>query len=352
MSEKFFMKTISAKLEQNIEDQSLENLHWEKMFFLLIDFKKNNGHAFGPLNPHENIFLWKWIEEQRKQANFLSADRMQRLNDLGFQWTKYDIAWEKNFIKLLEFKKEFGHTNVPPSYSENPSLGKWVIKLRLRKNSLKSYRIKRLEEIGFYWNPYDKKWNEGFLKLVEFQKKYGHCNVPEGFKDDPKLAVWVFRQRIRRHLLDNDRREKLIDLGFEFTTKADHLNEMLEALKEFKNRTGQCSKGFTDQKLNAWGLRQRKLKHKLSKDKIKRLEEIGFVWDLRQSEWEKNFLKLQEFKKIHKHCNVPARYLKDRSLAMWVGNQRKNKDTIDSERKKMLEELGFEWSLKVSKQAA
>ena len=39
-------------------------------------------------------------------------------------------SWEKRFTELVGFKRAHGHCEVPQNYSENPSLGTWVNKVR------------------------------------------------------------------------------------------------------------------------------------------------------------------------------------------------------------------------------
>jgi len=90
----------------------------------------------------------------------LSQDRIERLEEIGFQWgVDYDEAFKKRYHELLAFKEEFVHCNVPRSYACNPSLGQWCVHLitayrRMQKGMETNYnlsqgRIERLEEIGF-----------------------------------------------------------------------------------------------------------------------------------------------------------------------------------------------------------
>lgn len=45
---------------------------------------------------------------------------------------------------------------------------------------------------------------------------------------------------------------------------------------------------------------------RLTDERIRRLEDIGFTWSLRD-DWHKHYKELQDFKAVHGHCNVPAR---------------------------------------------
>ena len=62
-------------------------------------------------------------------------------------------------------------------------------------------RLSRLESIGFEWKVknkmkryYDKQWDAMFQTLLDFKKKYGHCNVPKRFPENARLGTWVHTQ--------------------------------------------------------------------------------------------------------------------------------------------------------------
>jgi len=71
----------------------------------------------------------------------------------------------------------------------------------------------------------DVAWNVMFRRLQEFQRENGHCNVPQGYSDDPELATWVKNQRqAYRYMLEKkttkrispDRVTRLNHIGFEW----------------------------------------------------------------------------------------------------------------------------------------
>lgn len=61
-------------------------------------------------------------------------------------------VWTPKFEKLIEYKQQFGHCNVPQNYNDR-QLARWVTDQRgfYQNNSMPEYRIKLLEEIGFEW---------------------------------------------------------------------------------------------------------------------------------------------------------------------------------------------------------
>ncbi|MFM9968427.1 MAG: helicase associated domain-containing protein [Burkholderiales bacterium] len=77
------------------------------------------------------------------------------MNEIGFSWDPFDEKWERGNSALVEYKQINGHCNVPQKWKENPSLGKWVSDQRKkwREKSLKPMYVKRLNKLGFVWQP-------------------------------------------------------------------------------------------------------------------------------------------------------------------------------------------------------
>ena len=91
-------------------------------------------------------------------------------------------------------------------------------------------------------------------------------------------------------------------------------------------------------------IRSKYKKGELSKDDINRLENIGFCW----SNWDANFLELTKFKEKYGHCKVPGTY-EDQELTNWVLTQRHRKHTLNPEREKALQNIGFCWDVSTSR---
>jgi hypothetical protein len=103
-----------------------------------------------------------------------------------------------------------------------------------------------------------------------------------------------------------------------------------------------------NRELGRWVEVLRKLKRRgiLSVERFGRLEEIGFVWDMAEADWEQHFIMLREYKAKHGDCNVPLKWGEDRDLGRWVARQRhwKRRGILSVERIGRLEEIGgFVW---------
>jgi hypothetical protein len=167
-----------------------------------------------------------------------------------------------------------------------------------------------MEEIGFNFELNSEKnkrvWNEKFQRLVKYKREHGDCLVPSKntttcVVEDLQLAQWVTRQRT-----------------------------------DYKGGT-------------------------IPKYRIKKLEELGFVWKMIQRRpttkkqellWEKSYEKLREFHGEHGDCLVPSKnstscVVEDFQLSQWVTRQRGyyKCGTIPIHRIQKLEELGFVWKM-------
>jgi hypothetical protein len=144
---------------------------WEAKLEELVTFRKKVGHCLVPHNWKENTPLAQWVIRQRKQHNLkvrgehstMTVEREKTLEDLGFIWSSHnEDVREERLNEIRDFRKTFGHCNVPSSYAENMRLSIWVkyqrrqYKLFRRgenRSTLTQDRIDKLTDLGFVWNP-------------------------------------------------------------------------------------------------------------------------------------------------------------------------------------------------------
>ncbi|MFA6535636.1 MAG: helicase associated domain-containing protein, partial [Candidatus Babeliales bacterium] len=220
----------------------------------------------------------------------LSQMQVEKLNNIGFTWNYFNAAWEKAFNDLCKFKNINGHLNIPKNNALNHSLELWCSKQRtLYKNKkLSQDKIKKFESIGFDWDPLKSAWEEQFSELQKYKNKFGTCNVPINYVDNPSLANWVNRQRT----------------------------------------------SF--------------VKGKLPQELIKKLSDIGLVFEPDKKAWETMYFELCRFKESNGNCLVSANYSKNPALSRWVSKQRTKykQNNLSREYTKQLNDIGFIWNLK------
>jgi hypothetical protein len=130
------------------------------------------------------------------------------------------MSWDDRFKELRAYKKKYGNCNVPAGWPPNKSLARWVDHHRqARKHgAVQEKRIQRLEKLGFEWTPHVTVWNKRFEELTDYQKRFGDCNVPQEWRENPQVGRWVAAQRRARRQgkMTRERIGRMDSLGFEW----------------------------------------------------------------------------------------------------------------------------------------
>jgi hypothetical protein len=286
---------------------------------------------------------------QRQRTSTLPLDRVKRLNDLGFSWEPFEEDWKNGLDALVAYKRREGHCLVPQTHQEDGfNLGSWVSGKRKSKPKLNQYQIHKLDELDFVWDVLDRQWSLGFDALVTFQRREGHCNVPRDHIEGViNLGNWVRNSRDKK-VLGHAKVTRLESLGFIWESQDKKWEEAFAALVAFKNREGHClipalhtEKGIN---LGKWVSHQRTCKPKLSEERVKRLVNIGFVWNVKKSSWDVAYELLLQYRRRTGHSDVPRLHEEDGfKLGSWVKTQRSTRLTMPEDRRAKLNELGFIW---------
>ncbi len=233
--------------------------------------------------------LVDWADQQRRsyKRGKLSEPRREALEALAFVWDLEAAEWDRRLETLTQFRQEHGHDNIPNTTPELGELAQWVTRQRrlYKHERLPLDRMERLTAIGFVWEAKEAAWDEDYANLKQYRARFGHCHISPKWSEDPRLKRWVKKQRTLRQ------------------------------------------------------------KEELEKEKIARLDAIGFVWDQRETLWEEMFSDMISFKEQHGHCNVPENYPENPDLVWWVNVQRKaySNGTLEQARIERLNERGFIW---------
>ena len=228
------------RIIDSITDTTLESLatkRWEDQLLALTSYKQRYGTCDVPLN---HPTLGTWAAEQRNQYRAyeqqlptpLTAERYEKLKNIGITINR----WEKRLVELKAYRAEHGHCDVP---IDHPSgLGIWVSTQRehahWNRDEMPKERIESLDAVGFNWNRWGHSrtknrqdaWETQFIKLNEFIQEQGHSNISQHDKQNGKLGKWVKNQRYeyRKFMnkglgpsrLGRDRIEKLESIGFQW----------------------------------------------------------------------------------------------------------------------------------------
>lgn len=205
---------------------------WDESYRQLVEFKANHGHTNVAINVEDHFSVW--VHSQRREYKKLQAgeysritqERIDRLNELNFQWDYQEAMWLEKYEELRRYRQEHGDCIVPKTYG---SLGRWVGQQReqYRKYqdgkpaSISLERIEMLEKIDFVWNAQDALWRQRLEELAEHVKVNGFgCAPPR--KTHNRLARWLIRQHQayekmkdgEKVAMNEERAKELRKLGF------------------------------------------------------------------------------------------------------------------------------------------
>jgi len=275
------------KLTQSIDVEILERLgvSWDRWFGLLKKFHSQKSHCRVKRDYQADGFrLGWWVIRQRNNKNSLNAEQVRQLDSINFTWDPYSEQWESAFAELGKFRNHNGHCRVPNKPREGSvRLGAWVSHQRLNKAKLTPNRIRRLDSLGFSWDPFTEQWEEGFAALNGFRKRNGHCRVTKNTHENGvNLGTWVTTQRHKKESLSDKQISRLESLGFSWDPFTEQWEEGFAALRKFRKREGHCrvvrSHLEDGVNLGGWVTKQRHKKAKLTPDRIKRLSSLNFIW--------------------------------------------------------------------------
>ena len=244
----------------------------------------------------------------------------------------YGAKFVEKLRDLRSYQLEHGHCYVPKRFVANPSLGNWVNKQRQlyrrhlegEPTALTPARIEVLDRIGFAWTGrvqksstgatrerHDRRWMERYEELRRHRQRHGTCRLgKEHDADSPGLRSWVATQRkgYRRAArgaegaLSQKRVDMLRAIGFEVTSKYEELwSNRVRELKEYKSRYGDTlvpisyvenqslAQWVSVQRRNYKSLKNGKKPYGLSRERVRELNNLGFVWNYREHEMEKNW---------------------------------------------------------------
>lgn len=302
------------KLKKETIKKTYFNDQWEIMYNKLYEFYTINRHFRIPLTS-ENKKLILWLKTQRNnyKNQQLSSDRILKLNTINFPWVsngkefinpvnqRDDSDWLKMFDQLFSFIIKHNHTVIPRGDAETKSLALWLMKQRksYRDGKLSNEQIEKFKRINVDLT-YNKKqsfeniWIGHYENLVKFKEMNGHCNPSSTKPNEKSLGTWVLFQRMNRkkNILESFKIDLLDKINFIWDTEMFNKNltqndniwlKKYAKLLEFQKIHNSTIVPQLNNEIGRWVNEQRVnfKRDKLSEFRIEKLNDIGFVWDMK-----------------------------------------------------------------------
>ena len=246
----------------------------------------------------------------------MTLERQEKLDHLKIPWRVFDDEWFHRYMELEEYSQQHGDCMVPASYAENPELAKWVqTQRRLYRNlmldkkpanrssgpAMTKQHANMLDRLDFEMDIFDGRWKQKFRELVAYKKEHGNCLVPKHYAPNEALGAWVCTQR-----------------------KIYQKYQYHQEQEQSKPQTAASDEDESEPYSNNH--------YRLSKWRIRQLEQIKFEWDPNEQAWNQHYENMMAYMQRHGRGSVPT-ITQDLELATWVHEQRRfYKQRVQQER--------------------
>lgn len=257
----------------------------------------HSRHGNLRLNQENPLFDWLRHQRKRLEVGVMASEQKALLDKIHFEWggtaleahsdqirstdfVSEGSEWDFDFAQLANFQDRFGHLRVPRVYPDCPKLPRWLSVQKTKFEKLTFIQFRRLWELGVRFAGWENRWLFNFFKLVEGRERLGDVN---------NVAIW-----------ENDK----------------PLNNWVKIQRSWHN------------------------KGKVTRHRVRLLQEIGFIWDVRKTLWERHFAGLLAYHSRFGNALVPYGWAENPGLARWLTKQRTRSERLIPERRRRLEELG------------
>lgn len=230
---KMFDETIDFfKILDFIEENTS---NWDIMFNELVAYKNKYGDFAVP-RAMSRLNKWKNRQVSFYKEGRLTPERIKKLEAIDFPWDFLEDQWMNMYLKLIEYKNEFGNVKVLKDKGEHKKLGTWIATQKKLYNigRLLEYRKNLLIEAGVALEisrkaREDEAWENKFDEFKKYFFSNGHYVIPKS-KGYNSLFNWFKNQRTyyNQGTLYEDRVNKFKELGI----------DLAERPNEYRKRVG------------------------------------------------------------------------------------------------------------------
>lgn len=268
-------------------------------------------------------------------------------------------TWDYRYGQLVAHKSKHGSCDVSPKVDK--PLSSWINRQRQerRRGQLSSSRVKKLNDLGFVWDPYDAQWEERCSELEGCHAKKGNCDIPWDYRDKG-LYIWVTNQRLARKegRLSEEQIARLDRIGFQWDPFGESFEELCKQLQRYKELKGKCNVPARSKDFKWLGAKLAKLKGYYRKqdsldERGRKLLSMGVVFDQLAERFENMFSRLAKHHEVHGICDVSNGNGENGKLLEWMERirGRKKKKRLSAKQIARLDALGFIWSPKEAAEA-
>lgn len=274
--------------------------------------------------------------------------------------------WDRLYKEAYKYYLAHGNISVPPDAVSKSgiSMANWIYSQReaYKNNELTPLQVKKLEEIGISWAPFEDQWRHMYGLAEDYFKEYRHLMIPHDYitAGNETLGSWLAIQRYKyRKGEQSPRRVRMLEkLGMVWNPAKNIENRYMEGVKRYHEKNGNLDIPVhyiseDKLKLGEWLCDQRSLNRsgKLDKERKRQLDERGIKWNVFYDRWEEMLGVAKAYFREHGNLWVPPDYTSPDGLRLgaWISQQRQKlvgsgrHSLLTSDQKRRLDEIGMVW---------
>jgi len=245
------------------------------------------------LGQYENIINERFqVIDETQDCRRLFAELERRLN----------CSWDVFYAEARKYFQEHSDLMVPAKYktASGLSLGNWLnIQRKIYNGKAEGFlteeQIEKLDALNIVWDNYHNLvWEQSFLEAKAYYEHFHDLRVPVKYVTETgfPLGMWITMMRQARA----NRRFSIV-----------------------------------------------------TEERIKRLDEIGMIWNVLSDQWERNYLEAAMYYRQHGNLLVPARYVTESGIKLgyWIAHLRQDKrdgkEYLTKEQIERLNLIGMAW---------
>lgn len=184
----------------------LNDMQWNTMYEALCEFYKEFSRFPERLDEYKGLKLGAWLARERvkiKKGGY-PQDRVRRLSDLGVILNIYDAEWLSRLELVKEFYSDFSRWPGQKDKYRGECVGYWAWRQRnkYRNGSLESWKVDKLNEIGFEFEfpvpkEQEKTWLKKYELLREFHQVHNRWPLFTDVYKGVNLGHWVNFNRVK-----------------------------------------------------------------------------------------------------------------------------------------------------------
>ena len=289
-----------------------------------FNFKTNNGYEYD----ETGINLGVWIRTQRKAysgigSSKITEDQIRLLEEIGMIFDVHDAKWKEKYELAKAYYEHNNNLGIPSNFKTKNgyeydetgiNLGTWIRKQRQAYSGIGGLKIteeqiRLLEEIGMIFDARDAKWREKYELAKAYYEHNNNLEIPYNFKTKN---------------------------GYEYDEIGINLGVWIGNQRQAYSGSGSL---------------------KITEEQIRLLEEIGMIFDARDSKWREKYELAKAYYEHNNNLEIPYNFKTKNgyeydeegiNLGTWIRNQRqaysgRGSSKITEDQIRLLEEIGMAW---------